>query len=78
MTLFMVCISQFKSKLHIAYLCVLNGGIWDWHGQGLHVRSISRLWFIVVVWRLLVAPITRLLLLAGVVALGVHVGMHSL
>lgn len=67
-----------KFELHIAYLSVLNRGIWDWHGQGLHVRSISRLWFMVLVWTLLVAPVTRLLLLVGVVALGGHVGMLSL
>lgn len=62
------------------YLSVLNRRIRDWRGQRLHLRSVYRLWFVVLVWTLVVAAITRLLLLpvVAVVVLGVHTDMLSL
>lgn len=60
------------------YLSVLNRRIRDWGGQRLHLRSV-RLWFVVLVWTLVAAPITRLLLpVVAVVVLGFHTDMLSL
>lgn len=64
------------STLNAAYLSVLHGGIWDWHGHGLHLSS--RLWFMVLVWTLVVDPITRLVLLVSTLTVGVQIGRLSL
>lgn len=62
-----------------SYLSVLNRRIRDWSGQRLLLRWVYRLWFVVLVWTLVVAPIARLLLPGvAVVVLGVHNDMLSL
>lgn len=64
------------SALDASYLSVLHGGIWDWHGHGLHLSS--RLWFMVLAWTLVVDPITRLVLLVSTLTVGVRIGRLSL
>lgn len=64
------------SALDAAYLSVLQGGFWDWHGHGLHLSS--RLWFMVLVWTLVVDPITRLVLLVSTLTVSVRIGRLSL
>lgn len=64
------------SALDAAYLSVLHGGFWDWHGHGLHLSS--RLWFMVLVWTLVVDPITRLVFLVSSLTVSVRIGRLSL
>lgn len=56
-----------------AHLRVLNGGLGDWHRQGL-----AELWFMVLVWILVADPIIGPMLLVSTLTEGVYVGRLSL